>query len=100
MSHPKSEGPPQELGLSSWDSISNQKKVSINQSGSCYGLSFWEKVSTEGVKRTTCAAEVWRMTEYSQVALLDTDMVFDVDAESRGAKQQWTGSQPSGFLTF
>ena len=25
---------------------------------------------------------VWRMTEYSQVALLDTDMVFDVDAES------------------
>ena len=26
--------------------------------------------------------QVWRMTEYSQVALLDTDMVFDVDAES------------------
>lgn len=26
--------------------------------------------------------EVWRMTEYSQVALLDTDMVFDVDSES------------------
>lgn len=27
---------------------------------------------------------VWRMTEYSQVALLDTDMVFDVDSESPG----------------
>jgi len=27
---------------------------------------------------------VWRMTEYSQVALMDTDMVFDVDAESPG----------------
>ena len=26
--------------------------------------------------------QVWRMTEYSQVALLDTDMVFDVDSES------------------
>lgn len=27
---------------------------------------------------------VWRMTEYSQVALVDTDMVFDIDAESPG----------------
>eukprot|EP00442_Polarella_glacialis_P051119 CAMPEP_0115092538 /NCGR_PEP_ID=MMETSP0227-20121206/26829_1 /TAXON_ID=89957 /ORGANISM="Polarella glacialis, Strain CCMP 1383" /LENGTH=1481 /DNA_ID=CAMNT_0002484383 /DNA_START=21 /DNA_END=4466 /DNA_ORIENTATION=+ len=28
---------------------------------------------------------VWRMTEYSQVALMDTDMVFDFDSESPGA---------------
>lgn len=28
---------------------------------------------------------VWRMTEYSQVALVDTDMVFDIDAENPGA---------------
>eukprot|EP00931_Biecheleriopsis_adriatica_P030558 TRINITY_DN1800_c0_g1_i1.p1 TRINITY_DN1800_c0_g1~~TRINITY_DN1800_c0_g1_i1.p1 ORF type:complete len:1473 (+),score=315.86 TRINITY_DN1800_c0_g1_i1:60-4478(+) len=28
---------------------------------------------------------VWRMTEYSQVALVDTDMVFDIDADSPGS---------------
>ena len=27
------------------------------------------------------------MTEYSQVALMDTDMVFDVDAESRSLEE-------------
>ena len=36
----------------------------------------------DGGQSSQDATKVWRMTEYSQVALMDTDMVFDVDAES------------------